>query len=232
MFPNTQFHPGILTSILHAYVPNTVHQSSVIKPGQLIFHNKILSMPRVLFDSGALQSNYIDETFVDSHPQQFTPITTFTDHTVRLGDNQTTIPLTRTVRVTASFTDFDNKCHTAEIDCSVLNMPGTQMIIGLPSILFTFYDFFVDLLNHARLNLKIKQRNTPDTMRNINLYHDCRHPWTTPPYPEAIEDIQTPEPCSFTGPLAFLNSTHTESVLEYHSQFLKHIAPEFLAAVA
>ena len=231
MFPHTQIHPGILTSILHAHVPQTVHQSSVIQPGQLTFHDRILSMPRVLFDSGALQSNYIDETFVDSHAAQFSPITTHLNHTVRLGDNQTTIPLTRTVRVTASFTDTHNKSHTAEIDCSVLNMPGTQMIIGLPTILFTFFDFFVDLLHHARLNLKISPPIRISTMHSTSLYDNCQHPWTTPPYPEAIEDTQTPEPCSFTGPLAFLNATHSESVSEYYSQFTTHIAPEFLHAI-
>ena len=231
MFPRTQFHPGILTSILHAYVPDTVHQSSVIQPGQLRFPHINLHLPHVLFDSGALQSNYIDETFVDSHPLEFTPVTTYLTHTVRLGDNQTVIPLTRTVRVTASFTDNNKKQHTAEIDCSVLDMPGTQMIIGLPSILFTYYDFFVDLLHQARSNLNIKKRILPPTLHLTDVYSNCVHPWSTPPEADAIEDTDTPEPCSFTGPLAFLNSTHSESVLEYYSQFEKHINPQFLAAI-
>ena len=231
MFPHPEFHPGILTSILHAYAPDTIHQSTVIQPGQLLFPHDTLHMPHVLFDSGALQSNYIDETFVDSHPLLFSSITTHLNHTVRLGDNQTVIPLNRTVRVTASFTDNTKKVHTATIDCSVLDMPGTQMIIGLPSILFTFYDFFVDLLQQARVNLKIKKRLPSTTLHSSDLFSDCVHPWSTPPDVEAIEDLETPEPCSFTGPLDFLNSTHSDSVLEYYNQFEKHIAPEFIQAV-
>ena len=231
MFPRLQFDPGILPCILRAYVPESAQQSSVIHSGQLSFSNSFLYMPRVLFDTGALQSNYIDSDFVSLNPIQFLPITTFVDHSVRLGDNITTIHLDRTVRVTASFTDSKNNIHTAEIECSVLKMPGTHMIIGLPSILFTFFDFFVDMLHHARASLKIKHRIPSDILQFFSPPSDCIHPWNTQPFPEAKEETDTPEPCSFRGPLHFLNNTHAESVKEYHDLFATHLSPDFVAAV-
>ena len=231
MSPRLQFDPGILPSILRAYIPDSTHQSSVIHPGQVCFSNFFLYMSRVLFDTGALQSNYIDSHFVSSNPEQFLPVTTYRNHSVRLGDNQTTILLDRTVRVTVSFTDSKKKVHSSEIECSVLDMPGTQMIIGLPSILFSFFDFFVDMLHNARSSLKIKQRIPSDILQSLLPPTGCVHPWTTEPFPEAPEETSTPEPCSFRGPLHFLNNTHAESVKEYYDLFSTHISPDFIAAV-
>ena len=54
-------------------------------------------------------------------------------------DYTTTIHLDHTVRITAAFTESKNKIHTAEIECSVLKMHGTHMIIGLQ----VFYSLFL-----------------------------------------------------------------------------------------
>ena len=105
------------------------------------------------------------------------------------------------------------------------------MIIGLPSILFTFFDFFVDMLHHARASLKIKHRIPSDILQFFSPPSDCIHPWNTQPFPEAKEETDTPEPCSFRGPLHFLNNTHAESVKEYHDLFATHLSPDFVAAV-
>ena len=61
------------------------------KSGVINLQDDIIHLPTVLFDSGAIQSNYIDEEFVkhnivylDKFIQQF-------DHSVKLGDNNVTI---------------------------------------------------------------------------------------------------------------------------------------------
>ena len=63
-----------------------------------------------------------------------------------LGDNNTEVKLTQILTVTVSFVDSALKTHEAIINCSLMSMPGTTMIIGLPTILFHFFDLFTDLL--------------------------------------------------------------------------------------
>ena len=230
MFPDLIYDPGILTSILRHAVPYSAKQTSVIVPGHIILVTTTLSMSRVLFDSGALQANYIDQTFVDSYPHLFTSITSHVPHTVRLGDNKTLVPLHRIVTVTVSFLDSHDISHTDTIECSVLDMPGTQMIVGLPSILTTFFDFFVDLLHQAR-DSRLLDSSSLNTFNPLPDNSDCLNPWTTPPYPDAIEEIESYEPCSFTAPLAAMDSTHNTKIEEYYALLESHIAPEFLAAI-
>lgn len=227
MIPVKIYDPGVLTSILHHADPITAHLTTVVLPGIIVFPTTQLTMLRVLFDSGALQSNYIDQMLVDSNPTLFTPVTTYVKHSVRLGDNKTSVPLNRVVTVTVSFIDSTDTSHTALVKCSVLDMPGTQMIIGLPSILRSFFDFFIDLLHHVRDN----RINDPPMLNTLSDLSDCIHPWTTPAYPEAIEETNSYTPCSFTVALDATDSPHNEKIKDYYTLLDTHIDPEFLAAV-
>ena len=69
----------------------------------------------VLYYSGAIKSNYIDEQFVNNnivHLQQFLqPLW----HSVKLGDNTTQLQLTHIITIPVSFIDGALKCHEATI---------------------------------------------------------------------------------------------------------------------
>ena len=49
------------------------------------------------------------------------------------------------------------------------------------------------------------------------------------PEEESQEELLTPEPCSYSGPLHYLNVGREEALREYESLFDSHISPEFMA---
>jgi hypothetical protein len=110
-------------------------------------------------------------------------------------------------------------------------MPGTTMIIGLPSIIFHFFDYFSDLLQQARRHAsQILQLNS-SLPTNVEEYSDGVETWSTPQLPDSPEELSTLLPSSFSGPLYFLELTYEEALQLYHSQFSSHVSPDFLAAV-
>ena len=97
------------------------------KSGFIHLQNDNIHLQTVLLDSGAIQSNYIDEEFVNNnivHLQQFLqPL----KHLVKLGDNKTQLQLSHIITITVSFIDSTLKSHEATISCSLIPMPGTPL---------------------------------------------------------------------------------------------------------
>jgi hypothetical protein len=139
-----------------------------------------LRMASVLFDSGALNGNYVSQSFVDKHIDLLTPFILPLDHSVMLGDSKTKVILKYVITLPLVFVDSSNKEHKATINCSIMHMTHLQMIVGLNTIIFSFFlIFFGDLLKHAR-SLVLKNHKTvsftPD-LSNITTIH----PWRLPP---------------------------------------------------
>ena len=120
------------------------------KSGFIQLQDDIIHLPTVLFDSGAIQSNYINEEFVNNNIVYLNKFIRPFNHSVILGDNNTELKLTKILTITVSFIDSSLKKHEAIINCSLMSMPGTTLIIGLPTILFHFFDLFADLLRQAQ----------------------------------------------------------------------------------
>ena len=204
------------------------------KSGLIHLHNDNIHLQTVLFDSGAIQSNYIDEQFVNKnivHLQQFLqPL----NHSVKLGDNITQLQLTHIITITVSFVDSTLKSHEATINCSLMPMPGTTMIIGLPTILFHFFDLFTDLLRQAQKNISHTKKRTEVSLSTPSLSLSTSSPslstsslintWTLPQDIIASEDTETPQPCSFTGPLFYLGKPHLEAVQQYKDLISTHVS--------
>ena len=217
----------IFHNILHSLLPESKKHSSMHKSGVINLQDDIIHLPTVLFDSGAIQSNYIDEEFVkhnivylDKFIQQF-------DHSVKLGDNKTELKLTQVITITVSFIDSSIQKHTATINCSIMPMPGTTIIIGLPTILFHFFDLFSDLLRQAKKLLS----NTKNTSEYTLSTSSCINTWTLPQDLIAQEDIDTPHPCSFSGPLSYLGKPHEEAVKQYIDIISTHVSQKFLSEI-
>ena len=62
-----------------------MHKSGLIK-----LQDEIIHLPTVLFDSGAIQSNYINEKFVNNNVVYLNKFISPFNHSVKLGDNKTT----------------------------------------------------------------------------------------------------------------------------------------------
>ena len=205
------------------------------KSGLIQLHDDIIHLPTVLFDSGAIQSNYINEEFVNNNIVYLNKFIRPFNHSVMLGDNNTELKLTQILTITVSFIDSSLKKHEAIINCSLMSMPGTTMIIGLPTILFHFFDLFTDLLRQAQKNIiytKKQQQVSISSHSPLNLSTSSLiNTWTLPQDVIASEDSDTPQPCSFTGPLSYLGKPHLEAVQQYKDLITTHVSSEFLLAV-
>ena len=197
------------------------------KSGVIIVQDDIIHLPTVLFDSGAIQSNYINEEFVENHIVHFEKYIRPYNHSVKLGDNKTELNLTQVLTITVYFIDSALKKHEATINCSLMPMPGTTMIIGLPTILFHFFDLFMDLLRQAQkliTNTKIRSEISLSTST-------CTNTWTLPQDLIAEEDLDTPQPCSFPGPLYYLGKPYQEAVQQYKDLISSHVSQQFIIDV-
>jgi RNase H-like domain found in reverse transcriptase len=232
--PCLQFKPGILLHILCSLLPDTSLHSSIHRSGFISLPGDNIFLPSVLFDTGALRSNYIDQGFVNDNISHLKDFIKKQHHSVRLGDNTTQINLTEILSIEVSFVDSTRTSHSAIINCSIMSMPGTTMIIGLPTILFHFFDYFSDLLRQAR-HLTICTSD-PIPFSAIDLvdepsYPSCTDTWSIPEVPDSPEELSTPLPSSFSGPLYFLEQSHEKAMEIYFSQFDQHISPDFIAAI-
>jgi hypothetical protein len=101
-----------------------------------------------LFDTGASSANYISEDYVNKYINIFNPHILAHNSTVRLGDSKTQVNITHIITLTVSFLDNNSVTHEALLNFSIMHMK-LDMIIGIESILFSFYDLFLDMLKTA-----------------------------------------------------------------------------------
>ena len=205
------------------------------KSGFIHLQNDNIHLQTALFDSGAIQSNYIDEQFVDNnivHLQQF--LQPF-KHSGKLGDNKTQLQLSHIITKTVSFIDSTLQSHEATVNCTLMPMPGTTLINGLPTILFHFFDLFTDLLRQAQkstINTKQQKEISLPKSSPISLYTSSLiNTWSLPQNTIASEDTETPQPCSFTGPLYYLGKPYLEAVQQYKDLITTHVSSQFLLEV-
>ena len=118
-------------------------------------------------------------------------------------------------------------------------MPGTTLITGLPTILFHFFDLFNDILRQGQKSTIYTKKQTEVTLStpspvslstpspfslsapsSVSLSTSSLiNTWTLPSDIIAPEDTETPQPCSFTGPLYYLGKPYMEAVQQYKDLF-------------
>ena len=229
------------------------------KEGYAICDNETYLIDTCLFDTGAQSDNYIAQSFVDKYSVVFKD--SIFDHksSVRLGDSVTTVNITQLVTLTVSFIDNNSITHTSILNFSIMPIKHLNMIIGINSILFSFFDLFTDMLKTAR-NLIVNSHNkiTPNNNHNnvytknnlINKplsnitqpllsnaipphkdYTNCIPTWSIPLDDIAPEELDTPDPCSFTEPLFLIGPDRDEIVANYHNLLLSNINPDMIAEI-
>ena len=113
---------------------------------------------------------YFDEQFVNDNIVHLQPFLQPLKHSVKLSDNKTQLQLSHIITLTVSFIDSTLKPHEASINCSLMPMSGAALIIGLPTILFHFFDLFADLLRQAQKDIIHKSKYHLETNRSISLF--------------------------------------------------------------
>ena len=203
-----------------------------------------LTIKDILFDTGASHSSYISQQLVDTNRKIWEHCIRKVDAEVTLGDNTTRLLITEAVVLNLTFIhDINNASYNADVEIFVINMPNKTIIIGLPDIVASYYYLFIAMMYSAKRDMedivrdenkrKTKQvKRDPTQLDVVDLQlpieglEEPFTPWLDNPWVLSIEEEETPDPCSFTGPLAYLSVTHEEALHNYMEILDKHISPE------
>ena len=205
------------------------------KDGLIQLEDRTLCFSQVLFDSGALNSSYIAKRFVDEHYDLFRDKLVPINSRVCLADGKTTATIAQAITLPVCFHDPSGNAHRGLVTFAVLDT-NTNAIIGLPDILGKFLDFFIAIVQDAADSVMpvlddVPQASALAPSLGEPPFPDVVYPWSSVPLEgDSPEEEETPDPCSFTGPLYYLSKPHEEAVQDYFALFESHIAPDFLAA--
>ena len=206
----------------------------VIMAGECDCRGAQLPLCNVLLDSGALHGSYISKDWVNARRELLRADLRRVQGAVKMGDNKTLVPIQEILRINVILTrSTTGERVKARLDLAVLDMNGgLDAIIGLPDILNHFLDVFIDLLESASPIESVR----PSATESISMmtldelkesYPDLVDTWTTQVEAIAPEEMDTEEPCSFTGPLYYLSKPYDEVLADYFNMFDSHIAPEW-----
>jgi len=106
----------------------------------------------------------------------------------------------------------DNDKQTAELSLVVWNMPGLDMIIGLPDISRYFKETLIEMLAFTQEESSLEPGEIIQ--------------WSEGVTAESEEEINTEVPCSFTEALNFMEVTHEEALKLYADSLEKHIGDQ------
>ena len=211
---NASVNPVFLMRLI---VPNVQLLPLMHKTGYIDVDEEHYLINKCLFDTGSLSANYIGQSYVNKNIDIFSPYIQPYDSQVHLGDSTTTVTITHLITLDVYFRDTSDITHRGLLNFSIMPMTHLDMIIGINSILFSFFDLFIDMLKSAR---KSEFNNTSDSQFTDNNvfnitptstlthaipnhpdFYGCTPTWTQPLDDVAPEEIATPHPCSFTIPL-------------------------------
>ena len=214
--------PHVVEMLMKSAFPEVEYIDKIHRSGKLVLYGESpIVVSRALFDTGALSANYISQEMVDKHRGSLGPCIRKVRGHVCLGDNETTVEVSETLVVTVQFVGQDGTSHSADLRFVVFSMPGLDMIIGLKDIVRHFKTLFVEMLEEVQHNLAGELKLISDNNLEITLSGTEE---------ESQEELLTPDPCSFSGPLHYLNIGRDEALKEYEGLFDSHISPELMAA--
>ena len=202
----------------------------VLKKGLIDTLVEAITVPKVLFGTGALHASYIDKAFVDMHRDKLQNALSNCRTVARLADGTTIVSVDEVCSRTTTITVIDSKGkkHTATIPLLVLPSSTTDVIVGLPHILAAFGDLFQD---KTITEVEEGIATTVDFLDAIADYKDIPPeppPWTYETELETIEELEVDLPSSFScWQLHYMEMSYEDALEEYYALFHGHINPEF-----
>lgn len=220
--------PGVeqhVEDLFLANMPAHFFVRSVHRDGKVLLDDGSLPVTNVLFDTGAITASYISEDYVKTHRAQLEPYLQPTRGRVRLAAENHEVQVRELALLTVVFRDTKDRDHTAKVRFYVLPGASNDMVIGCPAIIGCFGRLFMQMLQVA-----MDEYAGQPSMSLSGVDEELRTPWSIPPEEDAPEDAQTEIPCSFPGPLHFMEMSVEDARKEFFSQIDAHVAPEFRAA--
>ena len=103
----------------------------MLKKGLIDTLVEAITVPKVLFDTGALHATYIDKAFVDRHRDKLQNALSNCRAVARLADGTTTVSVDEVCKTTITvIDDSKGKKHTATIPLLVLPSSTTDVIVA------------------------------------------------------------------------------------------------------
>jgi len=222
-------------------IPAVYKQASLDLP-----NDSPITVPTVLFDTGALHASYISLSFYDKHKEKLHLFLKPHKGCARLADGTTFVNTNHIMTVPISFTGAHEKKHSALVTFTVFpNTGANDIILGLPAILSHFSELHKEMIDDAVANIMrqtvnyihfMETRLSNSTLHPVSadtkIHFDpalIKSPWSQLDS-EAIEDIETPLPSSFPDALHFMEMSYEEAVEEFYSSFDKQVDPTFASS--
>jgi hypothetical protein len=121
------------------------------------------------------------------------------------------------------YTDQLQQPHEAKLRLYVMPLASKDVILGLPDICRYYGALYQEMVASAIAHFRLS--NDVHAMELTN----TRYPWTLPLDECAPEELLVPEPCSFTGPIHFMNISHNDACIELKAMIDTQVDPTFLA---
>ena len=164
-----------LYRILYDRLPRARNKSVVVREAQLYSKGQNAYADKVTMDTGASSGNYIGAEAIT----RLGPIARRqVEHQVKLGDGKTRLDVTEEVDVNVALYDDYGVLEAPVLTTFyVVESLGSDVIIGLPSILGDFYDYFERILRkgaHSKkvMTLDVSERILTDFAGITNAFDD------------------------------------------------------------
>ena len=195
--------------------------------GVLSVGASVVKLNNILFDTGALHRSYIHSGLVDKHRSDWSNFIHPRSSRIRLGDQKTIVESKEEVDGTIAFKSTTGDVYSSKITLVSHDMPGMDMIVGLPDISRSFVPLLTEMLQQDAL----QSESLPSIyMLDASLQQMEEPPigystWSNENAEECEEELGTVEPSSFGPVLTFLETSYEDSIKEYHDMLPKHIGP-------
>jgi hypothetical protein len=158
------------------------------KSGNVIIENNSYIINECLFDSGAESDNFIAQAYIDTNCDILKEFISPYKSIVRLGDSKTTVNISQLITLSVTFVDNNFKTHEATLNFFIMPISHIDMIIGINSILYSLFDFFIDMLKVARDNIKNNPNPSPHL---LDIHNNISTSNVTPDHPDYIDCVPT-----------------------------------------
>ena len=212
--PRLIHDPGILNDSdlmedVLAAIGSRADRAKSITEGVMRVNGDVVRLGTILFDTGALHRSYVSEDLVNSNRGKWGSKLVPVKSVVRLADQKTTKESKEELEAEVEVAASDGSKQQATLVMVVWNMPGVDMIIGLPDISKYFKETLVDMLANVEIVSDLEPGEVIQWSEGIRL--------------ESEEELNTEVPCSFTEALNFMEVSHEEALKVYEESLDKHI---------
>ena len=196
----------VLESVMDTITMATIRQG-VFREGEFTADRWGVKMNNILFDTGALQTSYVNSEIVEANRENWAKAISPLNTVVKMADQQTKIKTSEKITGRITFVDDKGIDKSGIVEAIVWKMPNLDFILGLPDVLRNFLPLFAQMLYDAQNSVTQVTMESEDTV--VGEDPELLKPfekilWSNGETIEAPEDAETPMPSHFDPVLQFM----------------------------